>query len=371
MIFGVPTVASADGDVPIPAPSSSEPTDPSTNTPTPEPTETPTPVPTDTPTDIPTDQPTDSPTDTPTDQPVGPAPTTEPIAVVDPILLEVGTMTTPNATEVALISGGYGGGSLLASVYSAAQFRYNAAIEKSDAANFTYTSTAAKYEAALDRADLVHRLATKAERAADSSKRALATLVRELLQQGSGTASINAFIDGGSSANMLDQLSAIDKLSDLTGNMQAIAAGVETDDRRAKASVETDKAAQEALLGIPVVQTQTAMDAAKTVLTTATVQLAALSSSSQAGASQMTALATLLATFDTGQLSDQGWAIPAIGHINDPFGPRPIRPVAEVGDFHYGTDIGASCGAPIYAATSGIVEAADSEGTYGKGPPII
>ncbi|HSP51350.1 MAG TPA: M23 family metallopeptidase, partial [Cryobacterium sp.] len=67
-----------------------------------------------------------------------------------------------------------------------------------------------------------------------------------------------------------------------------------------------------------------------------------------------------------GQLSSQGWAAPAFGSLTDGFGPRPDRPLPEVSDFHRGTDIGAGCGAAVYAASAGVVVAAAPLGTYGN-----
>ena len=66
---------------------------------------------------------------------------------------------------------------------------------------------------------------------------------------------------------------------------------------------------------------------------------------------------------DSGQLSNQGWVLPVAGVISDPYGPRPNRPVAGVGDFHGGTDIAALCGTPVSAATGGTVTFAGSNGT--------
>lgn len=71
------------------------------------------------------------------------------------------------------------------------------------------------------------------------------------------------------------------------------------------------------------------------------------------------------AGLDAGQLSDQGWAVPASGRITDNYGPRPSQP-AGAGSFHRGTDIGTGCGAPIYAATGGTVSYAGPNGTYGN-----
>lgn len=68
---------------------------------------------------------------------------------------------------------------------------------------------------------------------------------------------------------------------------------------------------------------------------------------------------------DSGQLSDQGWALPLAGRISDGFGPRPEKPVPGVSPFHYATDIAAGCDRPIYAATAGTVIYADWLGSYG------
>jgi len=63
-----------------------------------------------------------------------------------------------------------------------------------------------------------------------------------------------------------------------------------------------------------------------------------------------------------------GWAVPASGRITDSFGPRPV--VCGGGScskgFHSGTDIGAGCGASIYAANDGVVTYAGPNGTYGN-----
>ena len=54
------------------------------------------------------------------------------------------------------------------------------------------------------------------------------------------------------------------------------------------------------------------------------------------------------------------------GWISDSFGPRPSRPVAGVGAFHYGTDIAAGCGRAVSAATGGTVIYAGYLGSYGN-----
>jgi len=72
------------------------------------------------------------------------------------------------------------------------------------------------------------------------------------------------------------------------------------------------------------------------------------------------------ASLDQSQLTDQGWALPVLGHITSPFGPRPNKPVGGVGDYHSGTDIAAPCGQPVFAATGGTVIDSGYQGSYGK-----
>ena len=67
-----------------------------------------------------------------------------------------------------------------------------------------------------------------------------------------------------------------------------------------------------------------------------------------------------------GQLSGQGWALSVLGRISSPFGSRPNKPVDGVGDFHNGTDIAASCGQPVFAATGGKVVTSGYQGSYGN-----
>lgn len=69
-----------------------------------------------------------------------------------------------------------------------------------------------------------------------------------------------------------------------------------------------------------------------------------------------------------GYVSGGGWAVPVSGNITDGFGPR--RPVCVEGgcsgSMHRGTDLGARCGAPLYAAHSGTVTFAGWSGSYGN-----
>jgi murein DD-endopeptidase MepM/ murein hydrolase activator NlpD len=66
------------------------------------------------------------------------------------------------------------------------------------------------------------------------------------------------------------------------------------------------------------------------------------------------------------QPSAPAWVLPAAGALRDGFGPRPDAPVAGVGAYHHGQDIGARCGAEVRAAAGGRVVQAGWDGTYGN-----
>ncbi|WP_029212112.1 M23 family metallopeptidase [Arsenicicoccus bolidensis] len=66
-----------------------------------------------------------------------------------------------------------------------------------------------------------------------------------------------------------------------------------------------------------------------------------------------------------GPVGLKGWAAPAKGPITSPFGMR-THPVTGVHKLHSGTDFGAPCNAPIYAANAGtVIQAGPAQG-YGN-----
>ncbi|RIQ32541.1 M23 family metallopeptidase [Jiangella rhizosphaerae] len=56
---------------------------------------------------------------------------------------------------------------------------------------------------------------------------------------------------------------------------------------------------------------------------------------------------------------------PSSGRVTSPYGMR-VHPVTGVYKLHSGTDFGASCGSPVYAAYPGTVESTGYEGAYGN-----
>lgn len=71
------------------------------------------------------------------------------------------------------------------------------------------------------------------------------------------------------------------------------------------------------------------------------------------------------ASLDAGEISLSGWAKPVNGRITSSFGYR-IPPTSGASSFHQGTDLGAGCGQPIFAASSGTVVYAGWNGGYGN-----
>lgn len=55
-----------------------------------------------------------------------------------------------------------------------------------------------------------------------------------------------------------------------------------------------------------------------------------------------------------GEVNADGWARPDSGAMTSPYGWR-IHPITGVERFHYGVDLSAGCGAPIWAANDGVV----------------
>ncbi len=423
-LFGAPIAASADelpasstgmstpsvsanpepGAEPTAEPTSGltpEPTAEPTAVPTPEPTAeaTPEPTPTPMPTSEPTAEPTAGSTAEPTPKPtVGPndetipEPTGGPIPpVVDmPDLPQVAPTPSDTGIEAQAAAQAAAAATLAenqtAAVLAAAQ-RASAqqdsmqraaalarALTQSQSAEAVLTtaqraleSTQASQTLARSRSTLVHRLAVEATKQAADSKQSFAVLARKLAQQQSGAVVTEVFLGGNSLGNVLDQLSTLDQINHVTDNIETIQARAEADEARAQRLNEQEAETRAAASNLSLHASQTALDAAKSDFEAAGLALIDAAAQTTSAAAGLSALDLLPTTpTDDGQLSDQGWANPASGPTTDVYGPRPVRPLPGVGAFHYGTDIGAGCLAPVFAATSGVVRAAGAVGSYGN-----
>jgi murein DD-endopeptidase MepM/ murein hydrolase activator NlpD len=261
-----------------------------------------------------------------------------------------------------------------ASALAAAETTHTAAQAGYESARLDLAATLADHDAALARVTELHTLADTAVTRADASSRALAALVRAMVQQGSDTAALDALLGAQGQDDLLSRLGTVDRLTSLTGNITEIREQVEVDSQRSNA-LQADVAAAEATVAaIPLDEKQATLAAAELALSQATAALTAASEnaalaqaeSADASAARTAEAASSLAGLLGARLSGQGWATPAVGIINDGFGPRPNLPLPGVEPFHSGTDLASACGAPIYAASAGVVSQTGRLGTYGN-----
>ena len=261
-----------------------------------------------------------------------------------------------------------------ASALAAAETMHAGAQSAYDTARLELAATLADHDAATTRVDEVRGLAEAALQRAETSSRTLASLVRTMVQHGSDTAALDAVLGSQGATDLLGRMGIVDRLATLTGNMGDIREQVEIDENRSNSLQSQFTAAQDAVAAIPLADKQAAFAAAQTDLDQATAALAAataaaqtaLADSAQASASRSARAASQLAGILGARLSGQGWATPAVGIVNDGFGPRPDLPLPGVQPFHSGTDLGAACGSPVYAASAGIVVQTGVLGTYGN-----
>lgn len=261
-----------------------------------------------------------------------------------------------------------------ASALAAAESARDRAQAAYDAARLDLAGTMADESAALTRLEEVRALADAAALRAEASSRTLGALVRTMVQQGSGTATLDALLSEQSAADLLSRLGTVDRISMLTGNMSEISALVDRDLERA-ATLQADlDTAQAAALAFPLAEKQTALSTAEVSLSQATTAFAtasrnaetALASSARASTDRATQATSQLAGTLGARLSTQGWATPAVGGLTDGFGPRPELPLPGVLPFHSGTDLAAACGSPVYAASAGVVAQTGRLGTLGN-----
>jgi murein DD-endopeptidase MepM/ murein hydrolase activator NlpD len=260
-----------------------------------------------------------------------------------------------------------------AAAYSAALARTGRAQTAYDEARLAYAGAKADYDAAAVQADLVRDLGATAAATAEASRRTLATLVRATLQR-SGPEAVDVLLAGnGEGDDLLARLATLETLDRLTNSLDEVKAQVDADTKREKALQDQDAALRAAIEAIPLAETRIAMEDAQRELDAAAAEVAELAASTPVALS-LTPLPDLVGAAGTddfggrlrGQLSSQGWAAPAVGSLTDGFGPRPDKPLPEVNDFHRGTDIGAACGAAVYAASAGVVATSAPLGTYGN-----
>lgn len=367
---GTPDPGTPDPGTPVPAPSDPaipevpsgpDMPPPPTNSPT-EPPGQPTPTPSPSPPAVPPAAPPAAPPLSGTATPTNPVPPTRPRTP--------GRPAAPNPAAAAPSRDA----ARAASALAAAETGRDRAQAAYDAARLALAATLADQSAALTRLEEVRALADAAAGQAEVSARALAALVRTIVQNGTGTATLDALLSEQGSGDLLSRLGNVERIAALTGNLGKIRSRVDRDTQHA-ATLQVELAtAQAATEDFPLAEKQAALSSAEQSLRQATTAFstasrnaqAALATSAEASEGRANQATSRLAGTLGARLSLTGWATPAVGSLTDGFGPRPELPVPGVLPFHSGTDLAAECGSPVFAASGGVVAQTGQFGTYGN-----
>lgn len=221
-----------------------------------------------------------------------------------------------------------------------------------------------KYQAANARANTLQEQADAANAKADGSAQRAGQIVAQLMRGGGGDTTMNLLLNSKDADDLLNSLGMSQKVSEQS---YAIYERALLDRNTAQALTDQADVAKNELFDLKAAS-EKAFDEAKVAAAAASAALAAQQEHQAQLQAQLVVLqenraateadykAGIQAKFDAdvnygGQISDSGWAKPAGGYITSVFGYSD-----DYGSkFHKGTDLGAGCGANIYAAHAGTV----------------
>jgi murein DD-endopeptidase MepM/ murein hydrolase activator NlpD len=226
-------------------------------------------------------------------------------------------------------------------------------------------------------ADQLQAQADDAQARADESRSRAGQFVAELARSGGGDLSASLFTNPGQADELLSRLGFASKITEQAEGIYAAAlqdqnaAQSLTDQAnvakqiRDELRIEAQTAYEEAQAA--ALEAQTALVEQQENQARLEAQLAVLVENREATeadyAAGIAAQYGSGSSLDAGQIVN-GWAVPTSGYISSPYGYR-VHPVTGAVAFHSGTDIAASCGRPIFASSSGTVEYAGWNGTFG------
>jgi murein DD-endopeptidase MepM/ murein hydrolase activator NlpD len=236
-----------------------------------------------------------------------------------------------------------------------------------------------KYDIANQKAMTLKAQADADQLRADQSKQRAGQLAAQLSRTGGGDLTATLFFNGQKADDLLSQLGLASKVSTQSQGLYTKAVRDQNTARSATNQADVAKTELKKLADVA----QKALDDAQSAADAAAAALAEQSARQATLSAQLATLTTDVvhteaeylegvkqsygpgAGLGAGQIVD-GWAKPANGQISSPYGYR-VHPVTGAIDvFHSGTDIGASCNAPIYAAHGGTVVHAGPYGGYGN-----
>ncbi len=236
-----------------------------------------------------------------------------------------------------------------------------------------------KYDLASQKAATLKSTAEAAQAKADKSKQQAGQLAARLARSGGGDLTTTIFFSGNKADDLLSQLGLASMVKDQSAGLykkaiqdQNTAQSLTDQANVAKAALkDLNDAAQAALAAAVTAEAaaQAALAEQQSHIATLQAQLATLQTDQQHTEAEYTAGLVAQygagASLGAGAISVDGYARPAGGHISSPYGMR-VDPVSGVYQLHDGTDLGASCNSPIYAAHSGTVVYAGPYGGYGN-----
>ena len=237
----------------------------------------------------------------------------------------------------------------------------------------------AKFQEAAYRADNLKKQADAAAATALASGQRAGQWAAQLARSGGGDITTDLFANTGDADNLLYGLGMSSKISDQAYSIYERAL---LDRNTAQALTDQADVAKNELEALKLVaekafnEAQASADAAGKALAEqqdnqARLQQQLIVLKEKRAATEADYLAGVRerigsgASLDAGEISLSGWARPTAGRITDGYGPR-VSPLPGASSFHQGTDIAASCGQGIYAASSGTVVYAGWNGTYGN-----
>ncbi len=276
---------------------------------------------------------------------------------------------TATQTEIARVQG------LLTGLQATADSTQALAQLKGD----LYQAAQQRYDEAAYKAAALQKQADAAQANAAISKAKAGQLAARLSRSGGNDLSTRLFFSGGDSRAMLTQLGLASMVKNQAAGLYERAV---QDQNTAQSLTDQADVAKAALKSLADAAQKALADATAAALAAS----AALTEQTNNSARLQAQLATLITNTDqlesqyvagikaqwgdlaglgAGKISTTGWVRPSGGHISSPFGFR-INPFTLSYAFHAGTDFGANCNSPIFAAHGGTVVYAGPNGGYGN-----
>jgi murein DD-endopeptidase MepM/ murein hydrolase activator NlpD len=207
---------------------------------------------------------------------------------------------------------------------------------------------------------VAERLDERAAQARSAAETAAGVYLDAVEGDGAAMSSMSAAFSAGN--DLLAGLGGMERVQKLAGDSSRLREIAELRDVEADGAEERAAAAWAAVDAIPIAELENAVTEAKGTVTAARAEFNG--ARTRLAAEEVAVFDNLPS--DSGQLSERGWASPVAGSISDGYGPRPVKPIAGVNEFHRGTDVASQCGTAVFAATDGVVVSAGPNGSYGN-----